>query len=160
MDSARAADSTRRVAAEAKTDLLLGVVDSLSAQVAQADTVWRTTTKTVTNTVNTIVHDTATTDSTKVVLLVGEIGKLQRAGDSLSARVGDLLPQVAAFKDTLKAERGAWLTERTTLTDQVDLLKRKVRAWGFGFALGYGVTKAPDRVIAGPTFAAGLTYHF
>lgn len=165
LDSLRRQDSIARVTAERKTDSTTKLLAVASVASAKVDTLWRTTTKNVTNTVNSIVHDTVLTAAEKVPLLVAQVTRLQTVGDSVANVNTTLRGRIVADSSAHTAEREASNKELRTATDEIALLKKQSRHWGLGAGLGYGATrvKMPDgtaQVRTGPALMLGVVYRW
>jgi hypothetical protein len=160
LDSLRRQDSIARVGAERALDSARKAVHTASIRLTQVDTLWRTTTHSVTNVVEKIVHDTVMTAEEKVPLLVTQITRLQAVGDSLS-RAGRLLQSELATDSMARDNEHALAAkERLAASQEIALLKKQSRHWGLGGSLGYGAMKVGPRVYSGPVLNLGLVYRF
>lgn len=140
LDSLRRQDSIAHVAAIRKADSTVKAVSQASATAGRIDTLWRTTTKTVTNTVKEIVNNPNTTAEEKIPQLVAQITRLTVVGDSLADATTILNQRIRDDSTARVAEREAAAKELRTARQEIDLLKKQSRHWGLGAALGPGVS--------------------
>lgn len=150
-------DSLDRVRLAQQNDHLGRTIDSLKRIAAKADTIYRTHSTTIHDTVTKLLA--AVPESTQIAV-VGQVDQLVNQGNHALTACQDALTSCELQRVNFAKERASWIQERLDLQTYIDRIP-KDRHWGVGVTCGYGAVRLAGSVVkTAPGCIAGGTWRW